>query len=60
LVAWKQQFFNHFNAEGGGVSRLTSALLRQIESHRNGEQVETGLLKDVIQSYGGSKPRSPR
>ncbi|ORX37122.1 putative ubiquitin-protein ligase [Kockovaella imperatae] len=50
LVAWKNNFFNHF-ANQGGVSRLTQAILRQIEHQRNGEVVDSGLLKQVIESY---------
>lgn len=53
LVAWKQNFFKHLNPGAGGVSRLTQALLKQIELQRNGEQVDSGLLKRVIDSYGG-------
>jgi cullin 1 len=51
LVAWKQNFFRHFNSFGG-TSRLTQALLRQIEAQRDGEDVDSGLLKKVIDSYG--------
>jgi cullin 1 len=51
-VAWKQNFFKHLNTSGG-VSRLTQALLKQIELQRNGEPVDSGLLKRVIDSYGG-------
>lgn len=50
LVAWKQNFFRHFNSSGG-TSRLTQALLRQIEAQRDGEDVDSGLLKKVIDSY---------
>ena len=51
LVAWKHNFFNHFTNQGG-ISRLTLAVLRQIERQRNGEDVDSSLLKQVIESYG--------
>ena len=35
-----------------GVSRLTQALLRQIEQQRNGEAADSTLLKKIIDSYG--------
>ncbi|WWD18765.1 hypothetical protein CI109_103220 [Kwoniella shandongensis] len=51
LVAWKQNFFRYFTVTGGGMSRLTQAVLRQIEQQRNGEDIDSGLLKKVIDSY---------
>ncbi|WWC71074.1 uncharacterized protein I206_105027 [Kwoniella pini CBS 10737] len=50
LVAWKQNFFRHFTAQSG-MSRLTQAVLRQIEQQRDGEDIDSGLLKKVIDSY---------
>ncbi|WVQ84971.1 hypothetical protein IAT38_007135 [Cryptococcus sp. DSM 104549] len=50
LVAWKQNFFKYF-ADNGETSRLTAAVLRQIQSQRNGEDVDSSLLKKVIDSY---------
>lgn len=52
LVAWKQNFFKHLQNSSNGTSRLTQALLRQIEQQRNGEAGDSGLLKRVIESYG--------
>lgn len=54
LVAWKQNFFKHLQPGSGGTSRLTQALLRQIELQRNGEDIDSTLLKKVIDSYGKS------
>lgn len=51
LVAWKVNFFKFLGSEKN-VSRLTQAILKQIEAQRNGEVVDTGLLKQVIASYG--------
>ncbi|ORY31833.1 putative ubiquitin-protein ligase [Naematelia encephala] len=51
LVAWKQNFFRHFTTEKAGMSRLTSALLSQIKKQRDGEVVDSGLMKKVIDSY---------
>jgi hypothetical protein len=34
------------------MDRLTQALLRQIEQQRRGEDVDSSLLKKVIDSYG--------
>jgi lipase chaperone LimK len=41
-------FFKFFQTDNGNVSRLTQALLRQIEAQRNGEVIDSGLLKQVI------------
>jgi cullin 1 len=41
----------HFD-KTGGISQLTQALLRQIESQRNGEEVNQTLMKGIVQSYG--------
>lgn len=51
LVSWKNNFFDHF-ADSKGTSRLTQAVLRQIQQQRNGEEIDSGLLKKVIDSYG--------
>jgi hypothetical protein len=33
-------------------NRLITALLKQIESHRNGEQVDGGMIKSIVDSMG--------
>lgn len=33
-------------------NKLVKAVLQQIENHRNGEEVDTTLLKGVIESIG--------
>jgi hypothetical protein len=33
-------------------NKLVKAILQQIENHRNGEEVDTTLLKGVIDSFG--------
>ncbi|RSH81909.1 uncharacterized protein EHS24_008106 [Apiotrichum porosum] len=51
LVAWKRNFFRYIQKDTNEVSRLTQAVLRQIELQRNGESIDNGLLKKVIESY---------
>lgn len=46
LVIWKRSFFDFIKP------RLTSATLSVIEKERNGEQVDTSLVKGVIDAYG--------
>ncbi len=46
LVVWRDSFFNAVK------NRLTSAILTLIEKERDGEQVDTGLIKGVVGSYG--------
>ncbi|WVO14316.1 hypothetical protein L204_101948 [Cryptococcus depauperatus] len=50
LVSWKQNFFKYF-ADNGETSRLTRALLNLIQQQRSGEDMDSGLLKKVIDSY---------
>ncbi|WVR06630.1 hypothetical protein IAU60_003662 [Kwoniella sp. DSM 27419] len=50
LVAWKQNFFRHLSS-GASINRLTQAVLKQVEQQRNGESIDSGLLKKVIESY---------
>lgn len=38
-------------------NKLVNAVLQQIKNHRNGEEVDTTLLKGVIESFG--MPRVP-
>ncbi|EJT47779.1 ubiquitin-protein ligase [Trichosporon asahii var. asahii CBS 8904] len=52
LVMWKRQFFTYIKQESDTTpSRLTLAVLRQIELQRNGEIIDNSLLKKVIESY---------
>ncbi|KAK4689012.1 cullin 1, partial [Tremellales sp. Uapishka_1] len=51
LVAWKANFFKSFQSNDAHGNRLTQAVLRQIELQRNGESIDTTLLKKVIDSY---------
>ncbi|GAA5868774.1 hypothetical protein JCM8547_005374 [Rhodosporidiobolus lusitaniae] len=47
LVSWKDHFYNHVQAKG----KLTHAVLKLIEKQRNGETIETDLVKKVIDSF---------
>ncbi|KAL7420574.1 ubiquitin ligase (cullin) of SCF [Cryptotrichosporon argae] len=51
LVSWKRNFFDSIQKRKDEASRLTQAVLRQIEQQRNGEEIDTSLLKKVIESY---------
>jgi cullin 1 len=51
-VAWKKNFFKYIQKSDSEPSRLTQAVLKQIELQRNGETIDTSLLKKVIESYG--------
>ncbi|EPQ30308.1 uncharacterized protein PFL1_02424 [Pseudozyma flocculosa PF-1] len=46
LVQWKEHMFKHVQNKG----RLVNALLRQIERQRNGEVIESSLVKNVVDS----------
>ena len=37
--------------------KLAGALLKMIEKQRNGEEIDTTLVKKVIDSFGQSTPR---
>lgn len=39
----------------GKNNKLVNAVLQQIENHRNGEEVDTTLLKGVVESFGTSR-----
>lgn len=52
LLQWKHHFFHHIQKETGEASRLTQAVLKQIELQRNGEPVDNSLIKKVVESYG--------
>lgn len=49
LIQWKE--FMYRQLQQHKKWRLTSALLRQVERQRNGEIVDTGMLKTVISSF---------
>ncbi|ODQ55601.1 Cullin-domain-containing protein [Saitoella complicata NRRL Y-17804] len=45
LVSWKLHLFNHTQ------ENLISAVLKFVEKQRNGESIETTLIKSVVESY---------
>merc|ERR1712137_692841 len=45
LVLWRDHLFKHIK------ERLTSGLLELIEKERNGEQIDTSLVKSVVNCY---------
>jgi cullin 1 len=49
LVQWKLNFFLHVQQKH---TKLASAVLKLIESQRNGETIDQGLVKKVIDSFG--------
>ncbi|BGP58323.1 hypothetical protein JCM8202_002945 [Rhodotorula sphaerocarpa] len=49
LVSWKEYFYSLLQT--GGSNKLTSAVLKLIEKQRNGETIETDLVKKVIDSF---------
>jgi hypothetical protein len=51
LVQWKQNFFLHIQSKG---TKLAGAILRLIEQQRNGETIDQGLVKKVVDSFGAS------
>lgn len=48
LVQWKEHMFKHVKSK----HRLGNAILKQVEKQRNGEVIETSLVKKVIDSLG--------
>lgn len=48
LVQWKMNFFMHVQDKH---KKLASALLRLIELQRNGETIDQGLVKKVVDSF---------
>jgi cullin 1 len=54
LVQWKEHFFLAMAKDKN--NRLINALLKQIENHRNGEEVDGGMIKSVIDSMGTFSP----
>lgn len=54
LVQWKNVYFMHVQSKN---KKLAGALLKMIEKQRNGEEIDTTLVKKVIDSFGQSTPR---
>lgn len=52
LVVWHDEMFKYIQQKN---NKLANAILRLIESQRNGEQIDTGLVKKVIDSFGASR-----
>jgi cullin 1 len=50
LVQWKEHFFLAMVKDKN--NRLVTAILKQIEAHRNGEQVDGGMIKSILDSMG--------
>ncbi|KAI0712567.1 Cullin-domain-containing protein [Earliella scabrosa] len=48
LVQWKSNFFLHVQSKH---SKLAGAILRLIERQRNGEAIDQGLVKKVVDSF---------
>ncbi|TFY78525.1 hypothetical protein EWM64_g5483 [Hericium alpestre] len=48
LVQWRQNFFNHIQSKD---RKLAGAILRMIEQQRNGETIDQGLVKKVVDSF---------
>ncbi|RPD62795.1 Cullin-domain-containing protein [Lentinus tigrinus ALCF2SS1-6] len=48
LVQWKSNFFLHVQSKH---SKLAGAILRLIERQRNGETIDQGLVKKVVDSF---------
>ncbi|KAG8938767.1 hypothetical protein FRC00_014476, partial [Tulasnella sp. 408] len=48
LVQWKQNFFLHIQNKN---QKLANAVLRLIENQRNGETIDVGLVKKVVDSF---------
>jgi hypothetical protein len=48
LVQWRDWFFKHIQQK----DKLTKAVLQIIEKQRNGETIETGLVRKVVDSLG--------
>lgn len=48
LVRWKEDLFDHVQG------RVMDAVLELVEKQRNGEYIETNLIKSVVDSFGKS------
>jgi cullin 1 len=49
LVQWKSYLFEPVQSKN---KKLANAVLRLIESQRNGQTIDSGLVKKVIDSFG--------
>jgi len=47
LVQWRDHFFAHMTRQ---QNRLIQAMLKQIENQRNGEEIDTTLIRKVVDS----------
>lgn len=50
-MQWKNVYFMHVQSKN---KKLAGALLKMIEKQRNGEEIDTTLVKKVIDSFGKS------
>ncbi|KAF8527458.1 Cullin-domain-containing protein [Hysterangium stoloniferum] len=48
LVQWKSNFFMHIQSKN---TKLAGAILKLIERQRNGENIDQGLVKKVVDSF---------
>ncbi|KAI0317673.1 Cullin-domain-containing protein [Amylostereum chailletii] len=48
LVQWRQNFFLHIQSK---QQKLAGAILRLVEQQRNGETIDQGLVKKVVDSF---------
>jgi cullin 1 len=51
LVQWRTNFFPHIQGKEPTLTTVTSAILCLIERQRNGEAVDEGLVKKVVDSF---------
>ena len=48
MIQWRTKFLPHIQS---GSSKLTGATLRLIENRRNGQEIDQGLVKKVVDSF---------
>jgi cullin 1 len=53
LHQWKTQLFEPIQEKG---VKLANAVLKLIEAQRNGETIDSGLVKQVVDSFGEQTP----
>lgn len=49
-MQWKDQYFLASTTEKS--NRMVQAVLKQIENHRNGEEVDSSMIKEIVNSLG--------